>query len=59
MTCPSKQNPDSPTVTPSHQEISTSLVSLSIKGRQNENHSHRKLTKLITWIIALSNSIQL
>ena len=26
------------------------------EGRQNENHNHRKLTKLITWITALSNS---
>ena len=29
------------------------------EGRQNENHNHRKLTKLITWITALSNSIKL
>ena len=29
------------------------------EGRQNENHSHRKLTKLITWIKALSNSVKL
>ena len=25
----------------------------------NENHNHRKLTKLITWITALSNSMKL
>ena len=29
------------------------------EGRQNENHSHRKLTKLIKWITALSNSMKL
>ena len=29
------------------------------EGRQNENHSHRKLTKLITWITALCNSTKL
>ena len=29
------------------------------EDRQNENHNHRKLTKLITWIIALSNSMKL
>ena len=29
------------------------------EGRQNENHNHRKLTKWITWIIALSNSKKL
>ena len=27
------------------------------KGRQNENHSNRKLIKLITWITALFNSV--
>ena len=29
------------------------------EGRQNENHSHRKLTNLITWNTALSNSMKL
>ena len=29
------------------------------EDRQNENHNHRKLTQLITWITALSNSIKL
>ena len=29
------------------------------EGRQNENHSHRKLTKLIPWITALSDSRKL
>ena len=29
------------------------------EGRENENHNHRKLTKLITWTIALSNSMKL
>ena len=28
-------------------------------GRQNENHNHRKLTKLMKWITALSNSMKL
>ena len=27
------------------------------EGRQNENHNHRKLTQLITWTTALSNSM--
>ena len=31
----------------------------SSEGRQNENHNHRKLTKLFTWITALSNSMKL
>ena len=29
------------------------------EGRQDENHNHRLLTKLITWTIALSNSMKL
>ena len=29
------------------------------EGRQNENHNHRKLTKLITWTTTLSNSMKL
>ena len=29
------------------------------EGRQNENHNHRKLIKLITWTTALSNSIKI
>ena len=31
----------------------------SSEGRQNENYNYRKLTKLITWIRALSNSMKL
>ena len=31
----------------------------SSEGRQNENHSHRKLSKQITWITALCNSMKL
>ena len=29
------------------------------EGRQNENHNHRKLTKVITWTTTLSNSVKL
>ena len=29
------------------------------KGRQNGDHNYRKLTKLITWITAMSNSMKL
>ena len=32
--------------------------SLSLEGRQNEIHNHRKLIKLITWTTALSNSMK-
>ena len=30
-----------------------------VKRRQNENCNHRKLTNLITWTTALSNSVKL
>ena len=56
---PSEQDPVSPSVRLSHQEASISLLFFSSRGRQNENHSHRKLTNLITWTTALSNSMKL
>ena len=31
----------------------------SIRGQTTENHNHRKLTNLITWTAALSNSVKL
>ena len=34
-------------------------VSYPSEGRQDENHNHRKLIKLITWITDLSNSMKL
>ena len=37
----------------------TSWISFQLDGRQNENHNHVKLTKLITWTTALSNSMKL
>ena len=56
---PSEQDPVSPTVSLFHQEASIILLSLSSEGIQNENHNHRKVTKLITWTTALSNSMKL
>ena len=32
---------------------------LPLESRQNENHNHRKLIKLITWTTTLSNSMKL
>ena len=58
MACPSEQDPVSPTVSLSHQEASINLLSLSLRGRQKENHNQRKLIKLITWTTALSNSMK-
>ena len=42
-----------------YQEGSIRLLSFSIGGRQTESHNHRKLTNLITWNTALSNSMKL
>ena len=57
--CPSEQEPDSPIASLHPQEASRSLLSLSIRGRQDGNHSYRRLTKLFTWITDLSNSMKL
>ena len=45
-------------ITPTRKLPQASYPSLS-EGRQNENHNHRKLTNLITWTTALSNSVKL
>ena len=59
MALPIRTRPGSPTVSLSHQEASISFLSLLSEGRQNENHNHSKLIKLITWTTALSNSVEL
>ena len=52
-----------------HDPASTSFYPHSSEGRQkkqelhshslqNENHNHRKLTKMTTWITALCNSLK-
>ena len=48
---PLEQDPVSPTVSLSYPSPS--------EGRQTENHNYRKLTNLITWTTALSNSMKL
>ena len=57
--CPSGQDLVSPSVSLSHQEASISLYPSPSEGRQNENQNLRKLTNLITWTTALSNSMKL
>ena len=57
--CAPEQEPVLPTASPSHQEASTTSYLHPSEGRQNENHNHRKLTNLITWIPTLSNSVKL
>ena len=53
---PSEQDPVSPTASPSHQEAPTVLYPHPSENRQNGNHNHRKVTKIIT---DLCNSMQL
>ena len=44
---------------PSHQEASTSLLSLSIRGETEWKVQSQKTIKLVTWITALPNSVKL
>ena len=55
---PSEQDPVSPSISPIRKLPSASYLYPS-EDRNNENHNHRKLTKLITWTTALSNSTKL
>ena len=50
--------PSSLSVSLSHQETSISLLSFPIRRQPEWNHSHRKLTNLMTWTAALSNSMK-
>ena len=56
---PSDQEPVSPIDSLSHQEVSISLFSLSIRGQTEWKPKSQKTNKLITWITALSNSMKL
>ena len=51
-------NPHPSTEDGPHQKASISLLSFSTRGQQTENHDHRKLTNLITWTTALSNTMK-
>ena len=56
---PSEQDPVSPTVSLSHQEVSISFLSLSIREQTEwKPQSQKKLIKLFTWTTALSNSMK-
>ena len=53
--CPSEQHQGFPSVSLSYLHS----VCPPSEGKQNENHNHRKLIKLITWTTALSSSMKL
>ena len=71
MALPKRARASSPHGWSLPQEACTSLLSLAIRGQteetrtiiehslQNENYNHRKLTKMITLIIGLCNSMTL
>ena len=67
---PQEQDPVFPTASPYHQEIAQASYPHPSEDRQkkqedyshdlqNKNHSPRKLTKMITWITDLCNSMKL
>ena len=63
---PPEQDPDSPTVSPSHQEASRSLffshrslLSLFVRGQTEWKAQSQKTNQTDPWITALSNSMQL
>ena len=59
QSCPPEQDPVFPAASPSHQEACTSMLSSATKGRTEWKLRSQKLTKMITWIKALSNSMKL
>ena len=59
MVLPIRTRPSFPIVSLSQEEASIILLSLSIRGQKEWKPNHRKLSKLITWITALSNSLKL
>ena len=56
---PTEQDPDFPQPVPPIRKLPQASYPHVSKGKWDENHNHRKLTKLITWITALSNSMKL
>ena len=48
-----------PRPVPPMGKVSQASYTYPSEGRQNENHNHRKLTNLITWMTALSYSMKL
>ena len=57
--CPSEQGSDSPQLVLPIRRLPQASYPYPSEGRQNGNHSYRKLTRPITWTTALSNSMKL
>ena len=57
--CPSEKDPVSTRSVTPIRKLPWASYPYPSEGRQNENHNHRKLIKLITWTTALSNSVRL
>ena len=58
LVCQNKNQIPQQSVSPNRKFAQVSYPHPS-EGRENENHNHRKLTKMIKWIIALRNSVKL
>ena len=56
--CLPDQDPVLPTASLSQQELPQVSYPYPSEGRQNENHNHRKLTKLIIWTTTLPTSVK-
>ena len=56
---PSEQDPVSPTVSLSHQEVSISLLSIFIRRQTQWKPQSQKIKQVIKWITVLSNSKKL
>ena len=56
--CPPEQDPASPQPVFPIRKLAQTPYPHPPEGWQNENHNHRKLTKMITWITALCNSMK-
>ena len=57
--CPPEQTQFSPQPVPPIRKLPQASYPHPSEGRQNESQNHRKITKMITWIPTLCNSVRL
>ena len=57
--CPPEQDPVFPQPVPPIRKLPRASYPHPSEGRQNESQNHRKITKIITWVPALCNSVRL
>ena len=59
MAPPIRKRPSFPLIQSLIRMLPEAFYPSALEGRQTENHNHGKLTNLITWTTALSNSMKL